>query len=367
MLRIAICESDIKNQKELLDYIGRDVEIDDNYQTECFDSGEEIIDRIQSGRFSFELLFLCVELQGISGFDVAMEIRERELDVDIIFLSKKQDTILESFHYKPYGFLWKPVSYVQFSKELSQYLKEKRTHRNECLTVAFRGSHQRINLNQVLYFVSKARKITCVMQTGEEIGFYCKLNDLEEKIKDLDFCRCHQSYFVNMNFVEKIIADQILVSGEYLPVSRKYRAYIREQWSAYHKNAYHSRKIDKEHNGNKNVVVTTSIAMSPHTYGTIVGMTGEYVNVAFRIESGEEVCIGRNSEVSNIVIENEKISRKHIAIVYDGLSQIYRVCDYSKNGSYTENGAALEKDQWTELECGSLLILADTDTQFLLV
>ena len=60
MLRIAICESDIKNQKELLDYIGRDVEIDDNYQTECFDSGEEIIDRIQSGRFSFELLFLLL-------------------------------------------------------------------------------------------------------------------------------------------------------------------------------------------------------------------------------------------------------------------------------------------------------------------
>ena len=57
MIRIAICEKDKKQQAQLLDYIAQDVDIDDDYVTECFDRIESVKNRIEQGDFKFDLLF----------------------------------------------------------------------------------------------------------------------------------------------------------------------------------------------------------------------------------------------------------------------------------------------------------------------
>ncbi|MED9948261.1 MAG: LytTR family DNA-binding domain-containing protein [Peptacetobacter hiranonis] len=49
------------------------------------------------------------------------------------------------------------------------------------------------------------------------------IEELEEKLKDFKFFRCHKSYLVNLDKVDLIKTGEVVVNGKSVPVS-KYRA-----------------------------------------------------------------------------------------------------------------------------------------------
>ena len=102
--------------------------------------------------------------------------------------------------------------------------------------------------------------------------------------------------------------------------------------------------------------------------GIIIGKTGMYKHATFRIESGEEMFIGRDAAMSHIIVDTgaEKVSRKHCGIVYDGRLRQYIVCDYSSNGTFREDGGRLPEMMMTVLPCGTTIYLGDRHNSFLL-
>jgi pSer/pThr/pTyr-binding forkhead associated (FHA) protein len=49
------------------------------------------------------------------------------------------------------------------------------------------------------------------------------------------------------------------------------------------------------------------------------------------------ISIGRSDTHSDIVIESKKISKRHLAIVYDELHKSFWLINYSKNGTWVNN------------------------------
>ena len=101
--------------------------------------------------------------------------------------------------------------------------------------------------------------------------------------------------------------------------------------------------------------------------GIIIGKTGMYKFATFRIESGEEMFIGRDAAVSHIVVDTaaEKISRKHCSIIFDGSRRQYIVCDYSSTGTFREDGGRLPSMVMTVLPRGTTIYLGDRQNSFL--
>ena len=121
--------------------------------------------------------------------------------------------------------------------------------------------------------------------------------------------------------------------------------------------------------GRKSGAVTDIKTRSPEIPdGIIIGKTGMYKNAAFKIESGEEMFIGRDAAMSHIIVDTgaEKVSRKHCGIVYDGRRRHYIVCDYSSNGTFREDGGRLQEMMMTVLPCGATIYLGDRQNGFLL-
>ena len=55
-----------------------------------------------------------------------------------------------------------------------------------------------------------------------------KMCDLEERLKDIGFLRCHQSYLVNSRKILELNgADLVLIGKERVPVSKKYRGKLK--------------------------------------------------------------------------------------------------------------------------------------------
>lgn len=93
------------------------------------------------------------------------------------------------------------------------------------------------------------------------------------------------------------------------------------------------------------------------------------INIAVRYNNGDgevwrmpadtDVIIGRDGEMSNIGIRNNKqISSQHCIVRYIQHNQLFQVTDVSDSGTYC-NGGRLQKDKPYRLKPGSLLVLGD--------
>lgn len=89
---------------------------------------------------------------------------------------------------------------------------------------------------QVLYIETKGHKNYFHLTDGRIFSIYRKLDELEQDFSGMDFLRCHQSYLVNMYYIDKISSYVLtLTSGEQLSVPKARYKEVKKQFSAYQK------------------------------------------------------------------------------------------------------------------------------------
>lgn len=340
MLKIGICEDDEKTTEQLRDLVGKVFFSYTDMEIECFSDGEEIVDLIKQGTFHMDLLFLDIHMKHLDGMQTAEFIRRNRVDVDIIFVTVSKEHVFEGYNYKAFAYCLKPINEQNLTRDLVRYIGE-REDCPDCLNISMKGREQKISLNKVLYFESEKRKIIAHMLT-EEITFYAKMDEVEELVSGKDFIRCHKSYMVNRNMIDTVKRTEIIVQGIAVPMSRKY---------------YES--MDKQEDAKMRV--THSLALNQGRSGAIVFVKGKLVGAIIRIRNGREITIGRDGSVSDIVVNDTKISRLHCSVTYHADTDNYIVCDHSKNGSYTKDGIRLPKEEDVPIESGAEIRLGDEE------
>ena len=381
MLRIAICDSEKRTQTQLLDYIAKDPDIEDDYMTECFDDVEVVKNRIDAEDFKFNLAFIEVGDKEQEGFKLARYIREQNLDIDIIFLAGTIDYVEEAFRYRAFNYLVKPVEFKRFQYEIRQYFQELKNYQRDVLTVSVHGKEKSIPLYAISYCVSNGRKIGVFLGDGEEeIWYYGKLSELEERLEKHDFFRCHQSYLVSGSKIESIDSQYIYIGKESIPISRKYAETVKTNWERLNRkrqkdsinvalgNHMQTNLAEEDATWIGNTVHLTRKNTSEFTkYGLIVGLRGDRQGVSYRIYEGEDIAIGRDPNQCKIVISYGMISRKHCMIRFDVEQQCFYVRDTSKNGTYVVGMGRIQSDCWVRVEKDSILRLVNDEYTFILI
>ena len=94
------------------------------------------------------------------------------------------------------------------------------------------------------------------------------------------------------------------------------------------------------------------------TRGSLKGYT-------FDLTPGEEVVIGRNPSEANVVIDNmyDKVSGRHVGIMFEAEYDTFRVVDYSLNGTYVD-GQKLENGKEYSFRRGARIELVDGKNAF---
>lgn len=104
------------------------------------------------------------------------------------------------------------------------------------------------------------------------------------------------------------------------------------------------------------------------TYGRIQGISGEYVNKAYRVMPDAPIVIGRDKTQATLLMSDSKISRKHVTIAFNSATNSYIVTDHSSYGVFNvDTGARLVKEQPTSMPAGTRLQLSDSAQMFILL
>lgn len=100
--------------------------------------------------------------------------------------------------------------------------------------------------------------------------------------------------------------------------------------------------------------------------GVVICESGMYQGARFSIKEGEELVIGTNAGLCNIIIDNgdDAVSAKHCSIEFNAGANNYTVVDYSTNGTFLRSGERLINNAPKILPVGELLIIGDAKNTF---
>ena len=99
----------------------------------------------------------------------------------------------------------------------------------EAFVLSGREGKTRIPYRQIYYFEARSKKLYLRLP-DREMAFYGTMEELEAKLPEV-FLRCHRSFLVNKNHIERILLSQneiVLSHGISVPLSRSYKPCFRE-------------------------------------------------------------------------------------------------------------------------------------------
>ena len=219
----------------------------------------------------------------------------------------------------------------------------------DCLYVRKRGELLKLPIYEIDYIESNAHKL--LVHIGDTVYEYNdKMDSVEELLKDSGFIRCHQSYLVNTDRVSVIRTDKLVVSGNEIKISRRYRDIVKQQFNG-RLEEWKSRVSGDEMN----------------ILGGLLCVNGPYTGKRYSLVPGQEIVVGRDGEQCDIVINLPKISRRHFLITWLKNEECFEITDFSTNGIYINGDIRLEKNNRYEISAGDTIDLGDGVTRFKLI
>lgn len=231
----AVCD----DVKEIRDNIERNIRmLYENTVILHFENGKALTE--YKGRI--DILFLDIQMEGISGMEAAKILRRRGSRAVLIFVTAIEEAVYEAFDVGAFHYLVKPVDRVKFFEVLRKavaeydFISRKKREEEPCLVIKTGSVTRKIRLSEILYLEVFNRKIM-IHTLEEDMEFYGKLVSLEDRLSD-DFMRCHRAYIVHLRYVAKYDANSItmedgrtvlLSKQKYAEFVRRYMMWLRKQ------------------------------------------------------------------------------------------------------------------------------------------
>lgn len=223
MIQIALCDDEMKYRTHLKNILIPWLELEDiAYHISEFSCGEEL--RGAYRKIHFDLIFLDIEMPGISGMETAKALRQIDHHGKIIFLTAYPDYVFQGYEVQAFHYILKPYDEKKLLSITKRALKELENEANDFYLISHGSGDIRINLRKTLYFFSDKRLISVkqLESNGTDISYYGKLDDLQKKLPDY-YCRIHQRYLVNLLQVERTEEHIVWIGNEALPISRTHK------------------------------------------------------------------------------------------------------------------------------------------------
>lgn len=224
MIRIAICD-DEKYFREKIGRLLREYSLEQKFDIniESFASGEEFL--AFEKKEMFDAIFLDINMEKMNGIETAKRIRQFSEDMVLIFITAYVAYSPEGYKVNAIRYLLKDNdSFKTAFWECMDAVRNKLTVVEKKERFEFQGQEMVIPLSHIVYMESNLHKVTFYIK-GKGVQAYTmyeKLDAIEERLRETQsFCRIHQSYLVNLKYVDEVKRYQALLNtGEVLNIAK---------------------------------------------------------------------------------------------------------------------------------------------------
>lgn len=201
---------------------------EEDLKIHSFNNVEDFINNVSE---QLNINMSCVDVSENKGVKAAETVRRENDQAQLIVIA---DTVTSPVTYlKPTimasALILRPLNVSDVKQSIDDLLNvyQRRIHNGDIkntFTVKSSGESEYIDFDKILYFEAKDKK-TYVYTKRKAIGFYDTLDKLQE-ILPVNFKRCHRSFIVNLNYIERIefSRNSIFLQWDiFVPLSRSYK------------------------------------------------------------------------------------------------------------------------------------------------
>ena len=218
MLSIAVCDDEVI---ECCNMAKRIKDILEDMKIPCiirqFQSGRELLQALES----FDIVFLDIIMQDLDGMKTAQIFREKAFDKIIIFISSSREYVFDAYDVEAFQYLLKQVDNRKLKKALQKAVLKTEKHSQEFIIVSRERQKKKLFLDDIYYFEIKGRVVD-VHGTEGIFTYYEQIGELENKLRDKGFFRCHKSYLINLKYVDVYNRQEVtLENGEAIAIAKR--------------------------------------------------------------------------------------------------------------------------------------------------
>lgn len=178
-----------------------------------------------------DLLFLDIEMPMLSGLEIVGTLK---VCPRLIFTTAYPQFAIEGFEMDAIDYMVKPVSYKRFLKAVNKLdPKIISTQQPPALALAQAPSRflfvksdyesVKIVIDDIKYIEGLKDYLKIHLADNRYVLTLSNFKNLMEKLPDETFIRIHNSYAVNLKFVEAIQRNKVIIEKQRLPISETYK------------------------------------------------------------------------------------------------------------------------------------------------
>ena len=192
-----------------------------NVELSCIPNPKRLREQLLNSRYYYDI-FIFDALSN-ECLKTASLVRKRNLTSSFIFVADKMPILNRIMPLRP-SFLLPTRNLEETMERAVSYAYEEQSRLCPYFTINNKDALLRVFHKDIVWVESRQRKVVIHSKT-QEISFYAKLTDIIPKFPSRQFLRCHQSYIVNAEHVERLDkATRYLhmKTGETISISRSY-------------------------------------------------------------------------------------------------------------------------------------------------
>ena len=206
---------------------------DRDFEIIKFTNGQSLISQ-WSKQFA-DVVFLDIDMPGISGFEAAEKLQSSKKNALIIFVTSHEDMVYQSWKYQPFWFVRK--SHMEdlnvvfprlLAKVDAEYEKE-----NNYFNLQGENCVVELDINSLMYIESYKHNII-ICSKNEKKQVRCKISDAEKQLFPLSIIRVQNGVLVNFRFISKITSREVILTNGYsINLSRDRISFVKDEFQRF--------------------------------------------------------------------------------------------------------------------------------------
>lgn len=235
MYHIAICDDEktfVSEVKEGLERYAGERGLD--FRIYVYYDGKDLIDHYKD---EFDLIFMDIKMENVNGLDAAAEIRKRDKEVGLFFLTSIAEHVFRGYEFGAVNYLLKPLKYERLEMELDRFFSTYQGKRERLFIIDNHSAKFSVPYKEIRYIEVEKRNVLMHYEKQQQI-VHKSMKEMAQLFKsEAVFARCHASFLVNMSYVTGVEdMEAVLSTGERIPISypkkREFMLQLAEYWGS---------------------------------------------------------------------------------------------------------------------------------------
>ena len=191
---------------------------DSNVQIEVYSS---VADTVDVDWLQYDIAFLDIEIGDNLGVDLALNIRQVNTQIIIVFVTSHTKYISDALKSMPFQYLVKPIDENLFKNEFKR-ATDNLLSMKSTISVPWNNQDSVVKISEIEYIESANRRREIVMIDKVIYNSLSTIKEFELQLSAYGLIKCHNSFLINVKHIKRLSSNIITMeSGKNIYVSRK--------------------------------------------------------------------------------------------------------------------------------------------------